>query len=105
MYRSLLFIPFFVLFFLFPGNILQAQESGSYTSMKNPLPEYSRKKQTDAHITYNIENGALRNVYTPELTHRYGAYIASAYPLRLTILSGEAGYTRYYRKGQRYCGM
>lgn len=105
MYRSLLFIPSFVLFFLFPGNILQAQESGSYTSMKTPFPEYSRKKQTDAHITYSIENGALRNVYTPELTHRYGAYISSAYPLKLTVLSGEAGYTRYYRKGQRYCGM
>ena len=95
------------LIFHFPlsGQPFQSQTLNGYSpmemfSLQNPL-----RKQNDAHITYRVESGELRQVYAPESNHRYGVYISSTYPLGHTGITGRAGYTRYYRKKQRYCGM
>lgn len=105
MNRLLCFILLLILYSLFSGNLTQAQNLKDYTFTEISFLGDTLKKGNNAHIIYSIENGNLRYVCAPELNHRYEAYISSVYPLGATGISGQAGYTRYYRKQQQYSGM
>lgn len=105
MNRYLVYLFSLTLFFPFSGHLLRAQEPDENASSESALRQDAQDNKTDAYIAYRVENGKLRNTYTPETTHRYDVYISSDYPLKTTSLSGRAGYTRYYRKGQPYSGM
>ncbi len=105
MYRTLHLFLFLMLYLGLLSQPLRAQESGCYVPAAESFLKDSPEKLNDAHLIYGIESGELRNVYAPEMNHRYGVSVSSAYPLGSTRLSGWAAYIRHYRKGQRYSGM
>ena len=101
MCRSLHPLLFLMLYLGLLSQPLRAQESGCYVPAAESFLKDSPEKANDAHLIYGIESGELRNVYAPEMNHRYGVSVSSVYPLGSTRLSGWADYTRHDRKGQR----